>query len=52
MRLAQAGFRRAGTQYAFLVARASARFAMFLFGGLYMFIVLQGDYALTTRIGG
>ncbi len=52
MRLAQAGYRRAGTQYAFLVARVICPFAMLLLGALYMFVVLQGDYAITTRLGG
>ncbi|MDP2355325.1 MAG: type II secretion system F family protein [Beijerinckiaceae bacterium] len=51
MRLSQAGYRREGALYAFLVARAVCPMAMFLFGGLYLFFVLPEDYALTTKIG-
>src|SRR5690606_25244499 len=51
LRLAQAGYRRAGAQYAFLVARAVCPLGMFLFGGLYLFLILPEDYALTTKLG-
>ncbi|MFN3889468.1 MAG: type II secretion system F family protein [Beijerinckiaceae bacterium] len=51
LRLAQAGYRRPGAQYAFLVARAVCPVALLLFGGLYLFFVLPNDYALTTKIG-
>ena len=51
MRLAQAGYRRRGALYAFLVARAVCPIGMFLFGGLYLFMVLPDSYALTTKIG-
>jgi tight adherence protein C len=51
MRLAQAGYRRPGAQYAFIMARAACPIGMFLFGGLYLFMVLPDDYALTTKIG-
>jgi tight adherence protein C len=52
MRLAQAGYRRPGTQYAFLIARVICPCAMLLLGTIYMFLVLQGDYSVTTRVGG
>jgi tight adherence protein C len=51
MRLAQAGFRRASAQYAFLLARAICPIGAFLFGGLYLFLVLPENYALTTKVG-
>jgi tight adherence protein C len=52
MRLAQAGFRRSGAQYSFLIARVLCPLVLILLGGIYMFFILQGDYAATTRIGG
>jgi tight adherence protein C len=51
MRLAQAGYRRTSTLYAFLVARALCPIGMLVFGGIYLFLVLPADYAVTTKIG-
>jgi tight adherence protein C len=51
LRLAQAGFRRSGAHQAFLLARAACPAGMFLFGGLYLFMVLPADYAATTKLG-
>lgn len=51
-KLAQAGFRSQAAIYAFLVARVGVPLFMLLLGSIYMFFILQGDYALMTRLGG
>jgi tight adherence protein C len=51
VRLAQAGFRSPSTQHIFLISRMACPIGFLLFGGLYLYVVLPENYAITTKVG-